>query len=305
MFNRYLERLGNVFELEPASLSPSQTFILPDTRELLREPTRITLGLLDSYTLSQCRLFNLIADRNSILGKVSDPFRQFDYQVRFIQIAETCLQNTDLADNVALELKKALKIKKNELKSVYFSNLLWTSEAMRNQLTTPEWISDADVHHHAAAESAFLTLNASLGALNKKDWISLSKIQPYQETIEKQPVIGRLIYSISNTEQAMNTINDFLALHLDSVPCGTQRDNTQYRYLTNVFNQQYITVIQPYLSNVNQLYYAFSTHTQFLKDKDFPHQIDLDKLYLSFQTAILDHVELWQDISKRCGSLTQ
>ncbi|MFA0230190.1 DUF3080 family protein, partial [Vibrio sp. 10N.261.45.A7] len=69
---------------------------LPRKRELLLDVPSLSIGLIDSYQLRQCGLFNLIAERNSVLGKVADEFRNYDYQVALLEGVGQCLANNEL-----------------------------------------------------------------------------------------------------------------------------------------------------------------------------------------------------------------
>ncbi|GAL09914.1 hypothetical protein JCM19233_891 [Vibrio astriarenae] len=305
MFSRYLDRLSNVLDDEARPLPQSYPSSLPEVRELHRAPTRITLGLLDSYSLRQCGLFQLVADNNSIMGKVADSFRQYDYQVSFIQTVEQCITHEDISDDVSAALQQALEIKKNEVNAVYLSNLVWTSTAMRTQLGDNRWFSDADAHHSAVVVDALAAIDDNFNEAAAHQWQVLRHLQSEQETLEKQPILGRLLYSLHNTANYIEHINHFISARFPNVKCGENRDNTQYRYLTNVLKQQYIENIQQYTAELNQMYYQISPHISTLRNGTLAHHYNLDEHYGRFQSANLEHVELWKQLSERCGSLTQ
>ncbi|CAM4406004.1 DUF3080 family protein [Vibrio agarivorans] len=305
MYERYSTRLGNVLDISLGDMPDTEAVTLEDTRDLLRSPTAITIGLLDSYSLRKCGLFQLIADKNSILGKVADPFREFDYQVQFIQQAQRCIEDDSIDIDVAQALQSALVTKQNELIDVYLSNVLWTSQAMRTQLSASDWLTEADFHHSAATITALKHFNTTLADTHHQRWQAIKPIQPEQETLEKQPIVGPLIFSLHNSTVMLNHINRHLQQHFPHVSCGENRDNTQFRYLTNVLNQQYIDVIQIYSAELNQVFYQVSLHIDFLTEDVMPQVIDLMHYHQKFHEANLQHVQLWQSLSKRCGALTQ
>ncbi|MFX3791464.1 DUF3080 family protein, partial [Streptococcus suis] len=71
----------------------------------------LSIGLIDSYQLRQCGLFNLIAERNSVLGKVADQFRNYDYQVALLAGVGKCLSSNEL-DPEIVELLKEIEQQK-------------------------------------------------------------------------------------------------------------------------------------------------------------------------------------------------
>ncbi|EOX4278642.1 DUF3080 family protein, partial [Vibrio cholerae] len=83
-FDRYLSRIANVQQREALSPPAMVAQSLPEKRELLIAIAPVTISLLDSYELRQCGVFELIAERNSILGKVQDEFREWDYQIALL-----------------------------------------------------------------------------------------------------------------------------------------------------------------------------------------------------------------------------
>ncbi len=103
-FDDYQTKIANVqdadeiqedWELE--SLPRKQTFI---------EVPSLSIGLIDSYQLRQCGLFNLIAERNSILGKIADEFRNYDYQVALLEGVGKCLSNNELDPEIVELLRE-------------------------------------------------------------------------------------------------------------------------------------------------------------------------------------------------------
>ncbi|HAS6511367.1 TPA: DUF3080 family protein, partial [Vibrio parahaemolyticus] len=84
IFEKYHQRLANVLDVPPRELNEVSAITIPDKRALYQELPRLSLGLLESYQLRQCGLFNLIAEKNSQLGKVQDPFHDLDYQTTLL-----------------------------------------------------------------------------------------------------------------------------------------------------------------------------------------------------------------------------
>ncbi|MGL6261768.1 DUF3080 family protein [Vibrio sp. WXL210] len=304
MFERYIVRLSNVLDVEPLSLPEPLLISLPDTRDLYREPSPLYLGLLDSYQLRQCGLFQLIAERNSILGKVADPFRRYDYHVSFVQLAKQCLNEQQFEPEINRALTEAIEVKTLELTSVHFSNLIWSSQAIRRQLTGVEWLAEGDMHNSAPVVDAFEALTAAFQGSYMQEWAVIPELVPHQEVLEKQALVGNLVYSMSNASHYLSAINLFLTQNLDTVRCGQGVDSTQYRYLNNVLNQQYIQTIQPYLADLNQLYYQLSEYTQFLSSLQLSYQLDLESVHDEFQSKVIEHVTQWQTLSRRCEAAT-
>ena len=80
LLNTYQQRLTNILDVEADTIPPLDIPSYPRTHVLKQPIADITIGLLNAYELRQCGLFQLIAERNSILGKVQDKTRRLDYE---------------------------------------------------------------------------------------------------------------------------------------------------------------------------------------------------------------------------------
>lgn len=87
-FENYQSRLASVLDTEPLPLKAPSYIELPRKRDLALPVEDVRMGLLDAYELRACGLFQLIADRNSILGKVQDGFRQLQYEITLLSTLE-------------------------------------------------------------------------------------------------------------------------------------------------------------------------------------------------------------------------
>lgn len=299
-FDTYMQRLANVLEVEVHEPQEYISFSLPSTRDLYVEPSSLTIGLLDSYELRSCGLLELISERNSILGKVSDPFRLYDYQVDFIKTGVQCLEQETLEEGIREVLVEAVGMKQKELNAVFLSNLVWTSDAMKAQWRGYEWLSEADFHHSSQVADALEALNLAFSLAQEKDWNDIPSLTQYQEVLEKQGGVGKLIFSLESVTFELAQLNDFIREHFPSVKCGVGRDKTQYTYLNNVMNQQYIEAIQPKLAKLNQLYYQFESSAEMFDSDTLNYQVSLKAYHSAFHKQILVHVDHWKQLSERC-----
>ncbi|CAH0526024.1 DUF3080 family protein [Vibrio hippocampi] len=295
---RYMQRLANVMNVEAEPLPASQLYPIPAKRVLAREATQMTVGLLESYQLRHCGLLQLVSERNSILGKVADPFRQYAYQMAFIDVAQRCVLSSELDTSLAEQIQTAIDVKQQELMPIHFSNLVWTSNAMRKQFSQQHWIEAQDIDNSALLISALNVLQMLSETENKQQ--HRHQLIQAQETIEKLPLVGSLLFSMENSIKQLTRLNQLINQHQHKIGCGKQRDTTQYRYMKNVFEQQYRQRIQPYLAEINQLYYRLAPVTAFLNQKTLSHQTNLEAIHLQFQSSIKNHVLAWKRLFERC-----
>ncbi|PKF48980.1 DUF3080 domain-containing protein [Enterovibrio nigricans] len=303
LFSDYVQRLANVVDTEPVNPFKSNAVILPRKRDLVTPIKDIRMGLLDAYELRQCGLFQLIAERNSILGKVQDAFRQLNYEMALLRTLEQCLELVD-SEALSKNLNEIYKQKRQQLHSVYW-NTFAGSEAWRRQLTPPSlhMIPPDTPFPHSEALLAIESYSLLLLQTKDIDVIAL------QEPIEKQRYLGALFYSLDESTRWLNAATEQLNRDDALVICGKNRDTTRLTYLHNVFNRFFIGGVHPYISKLNGLYLDVQPsltrfHNQFKTVhtfSDYSNAYFSGNHYQNFQSAVNNHVAYWQSLFKRCG----
>ena len=296
MFDEYHSRVARVQD-EDKTTQEWQFDALPRKRKLNIDIEPISMGLLDSYQLRECGLFNLIAERNSVLGKVADPFRNFDYQVAFLNGLGDCLNHQGISSDVHQQLLNIEQQKRDQL-AMHQWNLLYASDAMQSQLRGSQWISE-DVNLKVQRVSDALNyLNQSFNAT-----ITLGSITEVQETLEKQVVLGDLHYSLSVATFELNQITEQLKTFDHKIICGKQRDTTKFRHLNNVFEQQFIGIVQPYMAQLDGYYQQLAPHLSLFEAQPQLHSytFPLVETHQEFRATIRQHVDYWKSLFERCG----
>ncbi|MCG9639193.1 DUF3080 domain-containing protein [Vibrio sp. Isolate34] len=270
---------------------------LPRKRELLLNVPSVSIGLIDSYQLRQCGLFNLIAERNSVLGKVADEFRNYDYQVALLEGVGQCLANNEL-DPEIVELLKEIEQQKLAQFPLHQWNLIYASDAMQSQMRGSQWLR-ADIGDQVRQTSDALehinqALNTSL--------ISGKTIE-VQEVLEKSSTLGDLYYSLARASVELDTITKQLTTFDANIICGKQRDTTKFRYLNNVFEQQYIGKVQPYMAQLDGYYQQLASQLVMFDAQPELHSyyFPIQDTHQAFRASTRRHVEYWQQLFKRCG----
>ncbi|CAK3863132.1 hypothetical protein BCV39_15245 [Vibrio sp. 10N.286.55.E10] len=270
---------------------------LPRKRELLLDIPSLSIGLIDSYQLRQCGLFNLIAERNSVLGKVADEFRNYDYQVALLEGVGQCLANHKL-DPEIVELLKEIEQQKLAQFPLHQWNLIYTSDAMQSQMRGSQWlradISDQVRQTNDALEHINQALNTSLVS---------GKTIEVQEVLEKSSTLGDLYYSLARASAELDTITKQLTTFDANIICGKQRDTTKFRYLNNVFEQQYIGKVQPYMAQLDGYYQQLASQLVMFDAQPELHSyyFPIKDTHQAFRASTRRHVDYWQQLFKRCG----
>jgi hypothetical protein len=296
LFDDYQTKIARVQDAE--ELKEDWEFeSLPRKRELLLDVPTLSIGLIDSYQLRQCGLFNLIAERNSVLGKVADQFRNYDYQVALLAGVGKCISSNEL-DPEIVELLREIEQQKLAQFPLHQWNLIYASDAMQSQMRGSQWVR-ADIGDQVRQTSD------ALQHINQVLNIPLvsGKTTEVQEVLEKSSTLGDLYYSLAHASVELNTITKQLTTFDANIICGKQQDTTKFRYLNNVFDQQYIGKVQPYMAQLDSYYQQLAPQLGM-----FDAQADLHSYYFpiqdahqAFRVSTRRHVDYWQQLFKRCG----
>ncbi|MGR5444883.1 DUF3080 domain-containing protein [Vibrio jasicida] len=303
VFEKYNQRLANVLDTSESELEASPAVTIPDKRELFQELPRLSLGLLESYQLRQCGLFNLLAEKNSQLGKVQDAFYDFDYQTNLLRTLNGCLSDYPLSDEENTKLNGLYDQKWHHL-TVHLDNMLLTSDAMRKQLTGSEWLPLESKDQVAHVRDAFLALDE----MYQTPYRTLSRLPDvtivnYQEEIEKTRLVGRLYYTLIDATHWLEQTTHMLEANQDKIICGANRDTTQFRYLRNVFQTIYVAEVQPYMAYLDSTYQQLAGGLSLVEKRMQAHGANygIEKAHDQFREETMKHVQFWKNLFKRCG----
>ncbi|MEZ8033846.1 DUF3080 domain-containing protein [Vibrio crassostreae] len=270
---------------------------LPRKRELLLDVPSLSIGLIDSYQLRQCGLFNLIAERNSVLGKVADEFRNYDYQVALLEGVGKCLSSDEL-DPEIIELLREIEQQKLAQFPLHQWNLIYASDAMQSQMRGSQWLR-ADIGDQVRQTSdALIHINQALNTS-----LVSGKTIEVQEVLEKSSTLGDLYYSLARASAELDTITKQLTTFDANIICGKQRDTTKFRYLNNVFEQQYIGKVQPYMAQLDGYYQQLASQLVMFDAQPELHSyyFPIKDTHQAFRASTRRHVDYWQQLFKRCG----
>ncbi|CAH6804207.1 conserved hypothetical protein [Vibrio chagasii] len=270
---------------------------LPRKRELLLNVPSVSIGLIDSYQLRQCGLFNLIAERNSVLGKVADEFRNYDYQVALLEGVGKCL-STDELDPEIIELLGGIEQQKLAQFPLHQWNLIYASDAMQAQMRGSQWLRQDIGQQVRQTSDALEHLNQSLNTP-----LVSGKTTEVQEVLEKSSTLGDLYYSLARASVELDTITKQLTTFDANIICGKQRDTTKFRYLNNVFEQQYIGKVQPYMAQLDGYYQQLAPQLAMFDAQPELHSyyFPIQDTHQAFRASTRRHVDYWQQLFKRCG----
>ncbi len=307
----YHQRLSNVLNVAISPLNDSTFIHLPESRDLQWPIEETRLSLINAYELRTCGLFQLIADRNSILGKLKDKTRQLKYEILLINGLKHCAEHPDIPEKLQRQLKRIQQQKQQQL-TLHLHNMLLTDTEWRKQFAIhPKPFENHNMVGFTENHQAILLAAKISQALSNAQELPnqlAEKLTIHQAEIYPYRYFGRLFYSMVRVTDALNQITQQLTEHQNGIYCGKQHNQQQAEYLTNVFYRYFIDELQPYLIKLDRQYQTIQPDLSavFFPLKKQPIFTAYYRFYIggdvheAYRQAIYQHQQFWRGLFKRC-----
>jgi hypothetical protein len=295
----HLEQLTGQFPANPAS---NDNFAFPAhaSRNLPVGDNRI--GFVTFLTLDDPQLQQLIAERNSALGKVMTPLRQLHYEHRFSVIAGRLLDLPG-ASTLDAEVAIAVEQKRNGLSRHYW-NTIPASEAFALFFARSDRVftdSDETIAQFNNVLNALPQLAGLKDSLGRSDYnFSAMRMEQQLDFIKSARRIGyRYIASLQKTTEVLQMVSG----QLDSMVIADLKADD----LQKLFDLQYRSNMQPRLVALQKIgremfpmlekIYAVDIRSELPETARFCNRYlstGETSLWSEFQAAVAAHNRSWQ-----------
>lgn len=297
----YLERIARVQSEQVVDWSFTD-FETPTRRDFYIPIERLTIGLIESAELRKCDLLELVYLHNDALGKVQDEFRNLDYQVAVLSGLKRCIQQGELSPTLTNKLRAIYQLKWQQL-PFHINNTLLYSTASHKQMYSEQWLPMEEKVNTQFYRDYAGSVKQLLDGYKEDDLPLNFSLVSFQETLEKQRVLGQLFYSLHATNQWLERINHQLSHFDGSVQCDPNGNNQQLVVMMNVFSHIYVDKLQPYFSHLSNHYFAVAPLLEIYQHPFVNQNSDylLDLEYGLFKQHLKTHVSYWTSLRERCG----
>jgi hypothetical protein len=300
-FENYLQRIASVQQQNRVILNEFET-VIPRKRDLYQPPSRQTIGIIDSMQLSQCNLLGQIMERNTVLGKVQDQFKNLEYQVSLLNGLSNCLSGDHLSIELNAQLRTIYNIKWQEL-PLHISNLLYTSSAMYSNAYANDWYDPNFNSGYNELQQLLIRVKALYQHHQNSSLPDNFHILELQELIEKHDQLGRMTYSLQQATVYLQAAQQQLSSFDHTIYCGLNRDTTKYQRLKNVFYKYYVGQIQPYMAKVDAAYQGLSPYLDifYTQHSTATYHHPVKSAYTEYRVASIAPAKYWMSLFDRCG----
>lgn len=304
--HNYSTRLARVLEIPLPALTIPAPVPLPAIRDLQHILPDISLTLTQAYSTRHCALDQLIAERNSSLGRVFRPSQQLHYELRLLYQLEQCQhypwENKELAQLLAdsYQLKQL-----NIVPALH--NMLLTDDTLRQQLTGQQQLLSPAAGGLPETYQALNQLIQLRQLITAQNWQQAAELNPEEAlaTLYRTQFIAKLQYSLRYSLQWLTSLNLALENADISKICPTQRSNQTTDILANVLRLYFIGEVQGYLAELLHYQHQLVPVLQQLYlgtplEQHIYQRFVLPAEQLQQQTR--QHVRWWQQLSSYCNT---
>ncbi len=310
LLDDYLTRLSRVLDVERPPVADGVLPRMPPPRELQVTIERLDINLLDFWGFRRCGLAEVLGERNSVLGRVMVPSQHLHMDGRILQQLRFCI-NT-LEDDKLVALARSLEAQKHQQWPARYWNATAAGPELRafwTPATTP--LLPGGEASYQEAETALAFLATLPDQLAENQWPERTELEAHYKALEQYALGGKLLQSLALGYRYTHAANQMLESAREQqtlCPAGLQR--RELDYARNVMVKVFIGEVQPWLAAVNRRTSSLTEQYRALLKSQAPELrptinpfVDsVTEQHHQFQNALREHVDLWKQLFRNCGS---
>ena len=301
----YSDRMYKVLDIEKTDIPTFATLAFPDKQNFAINIPKLNIKMREFYAIEDCAIKQLIAERNTALGKIQLPSVRLNYEWTLINNLQNCIKIYSTQNNDALvEKMQDWLSQKEAMFPLVWANMVTQSNEFYLGISASSGFIDGDENDNFT-EGLFDLKN--LVAVRDDPAANIVAMEASLQSIQKHRVYVRLWRSQMLLRNYLNQMTTDISHWASSFTCQTTKDREQLAIIRNVFTMFFIQNVQAIGAQINHYHYALKP--EFLKlinDDNLPTSFTLtiDKYNQSefdeYQKAMLTHIRMWQGIFKLC-----
>lgn len=308
--DRYGQRLENLSGLQRTLAVVKARPQQPKVAELRLTLPQVSISLLDSFRLSECRLGQLVAERNSSLGKVMTPANQLYYEIDVTRAIKECLTTAvELGDNLRTDLEQALASKEAAL-PLAVHNFLTTDTTWRRSFRAGQQslpMSTADDFTHTFAALSYFAHTLTLVVTNPhQPELNLNLWHNHLEALNHSRFLSAYWHTVATVPSELDSLTELLKRTTAHIGCSPIARPQQAEYLHNVMLNIYIAQLQPvfarwvhYEQQLTPVLSQLLNLTRGNAWQDYVQQLGYAPAS-ALQHSSRQHAEQWQVLLQKC-----
>lgn len=305
----YEKRLYRTLSIDRIDTAAPQYPRFPAPRDLRVDSPRETVDILDLWSMRECALHGVVAQKNSSLGRVAQPSTRMFHELDFLRLAPACIDALLLAgkEELAATLSEVRSRKEARLPGIIWQGVLGGGEYQRF------WKLPQRLGEYPSADS--LVSDQALEALagDVQRWLGRDyRFEAAEVETNLQALAagdgGSIYKSAVLQARYLARIDTALKRRLQAGPvCKSAQDETA-RILDTVVRKYFVGVIQPWSVRLQARAYQLDAAREIetLLASGQPQafavwRVDRDRLIATALRAPRSHVEALLPVMRECG----
>lgn len=316
----YSQRVHNALDLDAPPAHQHRIPTYPRRRDLRLEQSDLRIGLIDLVSLERCGLEELVAERNSALGKVMPASQQLLYEHRLLGLARDCSDTlragADPDADLLETLDEVVQTKEKDLPHFYWNATFAGPEmAQHLSLAVPLLALESDISSHDQLGALYYLRDLRSGLGRSGNVFTSQELEEHFFALDNGHYGGRILLSMDGLAHHLQRVADVLDERRRQRPlCPQGRPTPRAQVLNNIFLKFYSGMVQPYIARVHREGSAWIGAMDGLvaKQEAMPEAFrSYRELALSpdhatapwqrFSRAIDSHTQAWQAVFSSCG----
>lgn len=209
----YQTNLTEAVQAPAPPVRPTPLPIMPRSADLRINIERLSVGLLDALRLDQCRLGQVIAQRNSALGHAQSATARLRYELDSMLAIEECLQSEAMTEpRITTLLEDALTHKHTTL-PLYIDQVLTRSDAFRQSLRAarrPHPLVEDTSFTDTLAALEYLTQTFNAALSNELMQVDLAAYNRHIQTLSQSDFLPRHWRTMQTNAAWLTSLNRYL-----------------------------------------------------------------------------------------------
>jgi hypothetical protein len=301
----YSDRIYKVLLLENKDININSTLNFPLKTSLIVEIPDLNIKMRAFYAIENCAIKQLIAERNTALGKTQLPSVRLKYEWDLINELKNCSQqDINIKNKPLLDKMDTWLSQKEAAFPLNWANMITQSDEFYLSLSASAGFIEGNEEDNFT-QSLFDLKN--LISIKQNPQQQLLTMESSLQSVNNHRLYARLWRSQQLLAAYLNIMTDDISQWSNTFTCKTRKEKEKLAIIRNVFTLFFIQEIQPIASQINHYHYILKPElVNISEDPELPQAFRVvisnytNNEFTEYQESMLKHVKLWQEIFKKC-----
>jgi hypothetical protein len=303
--DEYSERMYNVLDIDKKVNQRPSTLAFPDKSTLAIQIPPLNIKMREFYSIDDCALKQLIAQRNTALGKVQLPSVRLQYEWQLIERMRKCLEkNSNSLPAPMIDKMSDWLAQKEAIYPLNWANMISQSTEVHLGFSSSSGFIDGNEKDNFT--QALFDLKNLLGMKNAPE-ANIAEMEASLQSMQQHRLYARLWRSQMLMTNYLDDMTVDISKWATGFSCSTRKDKEKLEIIRNVFNAFFVQKIQTIGSQINHYHYSLKPEILALsKDSHLPNNLKLTlnkynkTSFEKYKESMLSHIKMWQTIFKKC-----